>query len=355
MPLHVRFHAQNNISGRITRFAPCAIIAVCILLITCSQTALAGASDALALWWNRVLPALFPFYVLTTLLNRCGALMWLCRKLRSRLLPCLLFGIFGGYPTGARICRMLGCEPYARCCNLCSPAFIMGVVAVGMCKDASLFLPLAVAHYGSAALLLPTLKLDKTVQAPLPDSVEPVNDGSMIGDITAGMQAMLGIGGCIVFFYVPVHTLLAVTLRGRYPLVTAILAGMAELTSGCRLVAELALPLNVRMGILAFFVTFGGVCVFAQTMMVANLAQPTEYLLSKGMQGCIAAILAYLITPLGSRQSVAVLSDTAQIYAQNALIGATFLASACIGLVGCYLLALVCKQTNKKATRHHVA
>ena len=329
------------------RLIPAVLIGMCVLLLACSREALDSASEALSLWWTRVLPALFPFYVLTSLMNRFGLLDSLQKRLHSPFLPCFLLGAVAGYPTGARICRMLGREDYAVCCNLCSPMFLLGVVAVGMCGNAGMFWPLAIAHYGSALILFAlhgvfNRRPASGASAPAPPL--PIPEGGMMADIAAGMQAMLSIGGCIVFFYVPVNTLLSVALRGRLPMFSTALIGIAELTSGCRHAVELGLPVNVLAGFLAFFVTFGGLCVFAQAMLVAGLNHPGEYLLGKAAQGCLAAVLAYLLAPLFIDASVTALSNTAQPYAQNALIGLTFLVSACVGLVGCYLLALVVRR-----------
>lgn len=343
---------QKNIRGATARLLPPLLVALCILLLGCSREALKSASDALSLWWNRVLPALFPFYVLTSLMNRAGLFGWLCEKLHTPLPACFLFGAVAGYPTGARLCRMLDYEEGAACCNLCSPMFLLGVVAVGMCGNRALFWPLAIAHYGSAVLLCFILhggNLQRTSH--LSVACPPLEQGDILSDIAAGMQAMLNIGGCILFFYVPVNTLLAVLLRGRFPILATVLIGLVELTSGCRHAAQLALPVEVLAGMLALFTTFGGFCVFAQAMLVARPRDPRGYLLGKAMQGCMAAIIAYCVTPICLSTSVPALSTAAQIYGQNALIGATFLASAAVGLIACYLLALVARQSEDRRLR----
>lgn len=333
------------------RLIPAALIGLCILLLTCSQAALGSASEALSLWWTRVLPALFPFYVLTSQLNRFGLLEKLQRLLRSPVAPCFLLGAIGGYPTGARVCKMLDRESDAVYCNLCSPMFLLGVVATGMCGNPSFFFPLAIAHYGSALAILSLRSLARrfAVSADSLRSASPhttpashaAENGGLLNDIASGMQTMLAVGGCIVFFYVPVNTLLGVAFHGRFPLFATVLVGLTELTSGCRHAVGLGLPTNVLCGMLAFFVSFGGLCVFAQAMLVASLKRPAEYLLYKAVQGFLAAIIAYFTTPLFLHTSVAVMCGTAEAYAQNALVGAAFLVSAGVGLTGCYLLALI--------------
>ena len=79
------------------RALPPLLLAVCLLLL--AEDCAHAAAEAFALWWSSVLPALFPFYLCTSLLLRSGAAQSLVRLLRpvSRLLclpqgvlPCLL-------------------------------------------------------------------------------------------------------------------------------------------------------------------------------------------------------------------------------------------------------------------------
>ena len=340
----------------IKRLVPIGLMGLCVLLLACSNAALDSASEALELWWSRVLPALYPFFVLTSWMHRWGLLSMLQKRLRSPFGACFLFGAISGYPSGARVCGMLGRREYAAYCNLCSPMFLSGVVAVGMCGNGSLFVPLALAHYGSALILY---SLEKNSIPPVPVQAEtsapasPPVLGSMLEDVASGMQAMLNIGGCIMIFYVPINTLLTAFLDKKLPIATTLLVGMAELTSGCRHAVELGLPTQLTMGLLAFFLTFGGLCVFGQTMLVTDILSPGEYLMKKAAQGFLAAILAYLLTPLLVPSAVAALNNSAQAYGQNALMGLAFIISACVGLTACYLMALILRRPRASdASRH---
>lgn len=339
------------------RILPAFLVGACLMLMLYSEAALDSASEALSLWWTRVLPALFPFYVLTSWMHRCGLLAWLQKRLRSSFPVCFLFGALAGYPTGARVCNMLECEENAAFCNLCSPMFLMGVVAVGMCNNSRLFWPLAIAHYGSALILGIIYifcfqgKAQSSKKMPIGD-IRP--QGRMMEDLATGMHAMLNIGGCIIFFYVLANTLLTALIGDKMPTLSALLLGVAELTSGCRRASMLGLPINVTMGMMAFFVTFGGICVFAQASLVADIKRPSRYLVWKAAQGFLAAMIAYLLTPWLAPDPQPVISSTMESYGQNALIGATFLTSACVGLVGCYLLALVLHNINKKSVKDTV-
>lgn len=328
------------------KLAICFLAAACLLLIVNTERALAAASSALALWWTRVLPALFPFYVLTSMLRRLGAFTALQRFFRGAFLPCLLLGGVSGTPNGARVCVSLRREEYAAICNLLSPMFLLGVVAVGMCENAAMFWPLAIAHYGSAILLMPVCRAlmgsDSAGETPAPDAPH----GTLFSDIGDGMLAMLGVGGCIVFFYVLSDTVVSTLLGNRLPGVAAVAVGLAEATAGCARVAALSVSPRVQAGMLAFLATFGGVCIFAQVMMTAKLARPGLYLLQKLMQGCLAGLIAFLLAPVFLHTAAPAWSDNAEAYAENALVTLTFVLCAGVGLVASYLFALLMKRAR---------
>ena len=116
------------------------------LLILDAKTALAGATEGLEICIRTVIPSLFPFFILSTLLtgNLLGTNIRLLRPLGKICgIPngaesVLLVGFLGGYPTGAQaVCqawrsgglskndaqRMLGF------CNNAGPAFLFGMGA----------------------------------------------------------------------------------------------------------------------------------------------------------------------------------------------------------------------------------
>ena len=143
------------------RALPPLLLAVCLLLL--AEDCAHAAAEAFALWWSSVLPALFPFYLCTSLLLRSGAAQSLVRLLRpvSRLLclpqgvlPCLLLGGVAGYPTGARLCASLGAAQYGARCSLCSPMFLIALVGGGLLRGGGSAPLLCLAHYGAALLLL---------------------------------------------------------------------------------------------------------------------------------------------------------------------------------------------------------
>ena len=127
------------------------LLGVMALLLLCSADAAQAVRDALALCAQSVIPALFPFFVASSLFIDLGCAAVLGRSLAPvmhRLFgvsgaggTAFLLGIIGGYPVGGRTagelyrsgqCEREECERLLAFCNNSGPAFILGVVAAGV-------------------------------------------------------------------------------------------------------------------------------------------------------------------------------------------------------------------------------
>lgn len=151
------------------RRLPAALLSVLLLFLLCLLlTAPARYAEAciqgMALWAKAVLPALFPFLILTGLLTKLGA----AQKLADRLSPltekiglpgsaayCLLVSLLSGYPVGSRTVADLykgGAitrEQAKRMSVLCStsgPMFLVGSVGGAMFGSAAAGAVLLAAH-----------------------------------------------------------------------------------------------------------------------------------------------------------------------------------------------------------------
>lgn len=151
------------------RRLPAALLSVLLLFLLCLLlTAPARYAEAciqgMALWAKAVLPALFPFLILTGLLTKLGV----AQKLADRLSPltekiglpgnaayCLLVSLLSGYPVGSRTVADLykgGAitrEQAKRMSVLCStsgPMFLVGSVGGAMFGSAAAGAVLLAAH-----------------------------------------------------------------------------------------------------------------------------------------------------------------------------------------------------------------
>ncbi len=322
-----------------------ASLALSALLLAFSETALGAAQQAASMWLTRVLPALFPFFVAVTMLSASGIYEIIIKRFSWAALPaCLLLGGISGYPVGARLCSLTGRSEWSVYCNLCSPAFLLGVVAIGMLGDAAFFAPLAIAHYGAAVLAAVIRGLLRVDEAPasVPERTAAFSLPQVIAD---GMLAMLKVGGCIIFFSV-LSALIAETLGFKDSIWGALVAGTLEMTAGCQSLALLPLPSRVLCACLAAIISFGGLSVYMQAKSVAENIRPWPYLMGKLFQASLALLIAYSVTPWFYHESSEAISAQAETLLGNASALATLMLATSLGLVFSYLFALVIKKAR---------
>lgn len=335
---------------RITIF--CLIL--CLIGLICFPDAtFAAATDAAMLWWSRVLPSLLPYLILTGMIVRLaptggGNVFGISRLAWSAL----LLGAVGGYPVGARVigeARRQGtveartADRLLACCNLMNPGFVVSVTAVGIFHSAKAAIPMAISLY--SVVLLSFFLLARSKTEPQRTNPNPFSAAVLTESIQSGIQAILGIGACILFCSVLLSLLNS--LRLPYALawlcsipeatVSAVLSGLMEMTLGVQAVANLPLSVPLRLAVCCFFLQFGGASVFLQTLTVAKLQRPMRYLLRKGCMGILSAVLCFFLAKLLLKQTESVFFPIAKPY----LPAVTTLSVAVSAGFGVLLLTLV--------------
>ena len=128
-----------------------ALLVCAAALVLFPAQAAEAAKDGLLLCYNVIIPSLFPFFVLSTLVVELGLVSYLGRLLSPLMRPlfrvpgegatALALGFVGGYPVGARttlslyekgLCTKTEAERMLAFCNNSGPAFILGVVGIGI-------------------------------------------------------------------------------------------------------------------------------------------------------------------------------------------------------------------------------
>ena len=148
-----------------------AILAAAALLLLRPQEAAAAVREGLALCGGTVIPSLFPFFVVISLLLQlgladylqgvCGPVMGPLFHMRGVCALPLLAGLLGGYPTGARTAAELyrqgrlsrqEAELLLGFCDNCGPAFLLGYVGAGVLGDPGAGAALFAVHAAAAVL-----------------------------------------------------------------------------------------------------------------------------------------------------------------------------------------------------------
>ena len=240
-------------------------IAACLIMLAAMlahpQPCASAARDALCVWGLHVVPSLFPYMVFARLL--AGQL----RETRlSPTVAVLTLGLMGGSPAGASVLAGYAERlPQERLLALgaltgtISPMFIVGTLAAwGMLGP--LCRALLLAHLLAALLSAFSVRF---FFSGAPAARPAASSSAQGGAIAQSVQAILGVGGCIVFFSV-VASLLELLLPAPEPAVRAALHAVLEIAGGMHaLLAEC--PSSPILPVLAAaLLGFGGLSILAQ-------------------------------------------------------------------------------------------
>ncbi len=302
--------------------------ALLLFLIFCGfgllrfSTPVAGAvADSLRLCLEVLLPTLYPFFVLSSLLTGSGIMTRsapklepLTRKLFS--LPgsmggILILGMLCGYPTGARavadLYRQKGCSSRdalnaLRFCNNGGPAFFIGAVGTGMLFDRHTGVVLYGIHVLSALLIglifrqkhcpvMPYAFTQKT-------AASPALPARFLQAVTGSFSSFLNVCAFVLLFAVLTCLLEQLPWFCSLPLwARSLLSGSLELTSGTAMAAAAGLSHRTTLALISFICGWGGWSVHLQSVCFLQEAglSPGRYLSAKLLHGSLSAVLTLLL------------------------------------------------------------
>lgn len=284
------------------------------LLLFPAQSARA-AREGLTLCLETVIPSLFPFFVLSSLLISCGMAeeaAWFLSPLMRPLFhlsgscgSALVLGLVGGYPVGARTARALyergtisKSEAGQLLCftNNAGPGFILGICGASVFSSARIGGYLYLVH-AAAALLTGVLlrpKLTRQSGSIRRQSAEAQPFSAVFpAAVQSSFSGVLNVSAFVVLFMVLLR-LMAQLLPFPGTLPCALLLGFVELTNGVT-----ALSAD-RAGFIACaaLLSWGSLSVHCQTLAVLSGSglDSRLYLRGKIMQAVLSVPLAWLIS-----------------------------------------------------------
>ena len=319
---------------------PIVFVLITICLVIFSKSNLTATKNGLALWATCVVPALFPFFVVTNALTQTKVVSFVGRLLDKFMRPffnvpgvggfAFIMGLISGYPVGAKIVsdfRENGLvtkdegERMLAFTNNSGPLFIIGTVGILLFGNSTIGILLFITHLLSSItvgfILGICSRVYKTSSKKLPLSnskQEKVtsslsNLGTILGNsIYSAISTVLLIGGFVVLFSVILSILnrlniisifsnLLSYLSIPYDFSRALISGIIELTNGVNIASSIhtkAISSNIIL--CAFLLGFGGFSVLLQVLSIISkfgLSIKT-YFLGKLLQGLFAALYTSL-------------------------------------------------------------
>ena len=294
------------------RAAAClALGGVLVLFLAEAGFVRAAAAEALSLCARSVIPALFPFLVVSSLLLSLGLGELLSPMLAGLMEPlfrvdgvgssALLLGLVGGYPIGAKTAADLyrggrlsrpEAERLLAFCNNSNPVFLISVLGVGVFGSVRAGVWLWLIHLLSAlltGLLFRNHGGPARRQAGGTAAFQAVSlPAAFVAAVRESLSGMLSVCAFVTFFYV-----LARPLASLGGWLGPVLVGLTELFS----LTPLLRPDRFGFILASAMAGWGGLSVLCQTAAVLEGSglRLQSCVAGKAVQGLLAGLLAALL------------------------------------------------------------
>lgn len=299
------------------KLAGISIVILFVSMLISPRAVFSGALEGLLLWFQIILPTLFPFILITNLLIQTGSALYISNALGGIL--CRIFkvskngsfaviaGFLCGYPMGSKAAADLICQGYITeqegryllsFCNNASPVFILNFIVWKTLGRKEYLLPSLVILLGTPILMsfvfrrfylkgqkkFPDLKQERA-------SRERWNFDLADTCMMDSIETITKVGGYIVLFSVLVSLVQSAPFQTGA--VNALLPFL-EVTNGISLIGKASLSFTVLYPAIMGITAFGGFCAAAQTQcMLRNTSLGTgPYIAQKLATGMVASLLA---------------------------------------------------------------
>lgn len=277
------------------------------------ETCLTGARQGLILWFNTLLPTLFPFFLVTRLIIELD----ICPKILRSYYP-VFVGLISGYPAGAYTCSEMNkkgqlSDSKAQClliaCNNASPAFLINYVncyCLNLINHRFIIWISVISSSILTALMYHMLYCrnshENRITCSELTSTSSTNNSNadfmpiLESTMFRSFEILLMIGGYVMLFSMLANILMCLPIS---KMSIIILSGALEVTTGCSLITKLppTIPLYIKSATAAALCGFGGLSAILQTnsaIFSSNLSIK-KYILHKLICGIISGILCYII------------------------------------------------------------
>jgi len=308
------------------------ILIIFLILLLLQPAPIIGATKAgFITWAEKIVPSLFPFFVLTRLMiyyqvpQLIGKVLTPLFKHLLHLSPITFFVMFlsmiSGNPSGSKMARdyydqqlitIKEMEGLMYFCNFASPLFILGTVGVVLYESTSIGYLLLMAHLlGSFTVFIccyPLLRSKESIrQVSVQFPTQPFSS-ILIDCIESSIQTLIRVGGIIVFFYIISETLNIISFtqllnKLLFPLIESfgvsslepLISGILEFTQGVTKLSQTTTPLLTKLILTSFIISFAGLSVHTQSFMFAKNLNISylKYVLIRGLHGLSSAIIVY--------------------------------------------------------------
>lgn len=298
------------------------LILFIIFLIMFSKTNILAVQNAISLFFEKVFPSLFPFFIAVDLLSHTNIINILNTILSPIMKPLFnvsgkgafpfIMGIISGYPTGAKIvsdfrknniCTKVECERLLAYTNNSGPLFIIGTVGSSLFLSTEIGILLLITHiFGTltVGIIFRFYKNNYYRNENIVDELDIDNFSSILTESIFNSFKTTGmIFGFIIMFSIINNILLTSGILKLFPsaIIGSILS-ICEITNGINYISMIkSSNLTIQLILTSFFLGFGGISVLMQVYSIISKTDLSikPYILGKLLHGLTSAIYTLII------------------------------------------------------------
>lgn len=297
-----------------------ALIFLFIMMFLFPSASFTGAVNGLLLWYNSVLPTLFPFMIISTLMIQTNTISLISRTfgtlfrhlfhISSASSFAVVGGLLCGYPMGAKITAELISSKkisdeegsyLVSFCNNTSPIFMLSFVLINTIHNTELLIPGMCIYLLSPVLcsyLFYSLYYKKRITTPK-NSVSPHYTQLSFFEnldisIMKSIESIVQVGGYIILFSI-LLTLCDTVIPGKN-FFKSFLISLFEITNGITILSSVSDSTELQWILSLFIASFGGFCSIAQTscMLKNTKISIKTYTIEKLITASVTSLLAII-------------------------------------------------------------
>ena len=299
------------------------ILLLLFIILILPKSSMEAAKRGLLLWFNVIIPTLFPFILLSNIIvnsNLINYINYFFTPIMSKVfgLPgasgyAFITGLLSGYPVGAKITADLlsknvitlsQAQYMLTFCNNASPMFIIGFIATGLLDNSYIGILMLFVIYIANLITAFIYRIIYSKQLPhnvkksrnLSSYKSKVINFSLFDDcIMNAISLIVKIGGYIIFFSIILNCLNILPIGNS--VAKDFIFSTVELSNGVKLLADNNSTLIVKFVLLSTLTAFGTFSVHAQTASVlshTDISLP-KYIFAKIINAVITFITALVV------------------------------------------------------------
>ena len=271
---------------------------------------------ALNIWVNNLIPALFPFFIISDILINYNITEYIPKTIRNicklifnindNMLTVLILSMLSGFPSNARNTRTLYDKGLITLeeanhilifSHFANPVFILTTVAVFFFNNQKVGIILLITHYFSNFILgicfRNKIKLSNNSYALIDKSN---NFGNIfIASIKKAIDTILLICGILTIFLMLSSIVINVFSFNSYN--AMLIKGIFEITIGIEALSKLSISMLSKTVIASAFLAFGGISVHVQVLsqITGTKIKYIYFFVGRMYQMIISGVLTYIV------------------------------------------------------------